>query len=112
MRWLLLAVGAPTPVLVLSQVLHAFTFGAFYTAAVPLVDEEAPPEVRASAQAVFAALVWGLSTSLALALASRLQAWHGGPAVFFGATIASLLSLVLLYFLPEREAPRAQRTSA
>ena len=59
-RWLL-SMGASTPAsLLLIQLTHAVTFGAFYLAAVQEVDRLAPPGVRASAQGLFSSLSFGL----------------------------------------------------
>lgn len=94
-RWLLMAVLRAPWALVAVQLLHAFTFGAFYVAAVALVDEESPPEVRASAQGIFSAVAWGLASSAGLAMAGWLMQYGGLQRVFQVATCLSVVSMAL-----------------
>ncbi|MEI8254101.1 MAG: MFS transporter [Deltaproteobacteria bacterium] len=95
LRWLLVAVVRAPWVLVVIQLSHAFTFGAFYLAAVALVDEESPREVRASAQGIFAAVAWGLAGAAGLALAGWLQGHGGLPRVFQVASAFSVVSMLI-----------------
>jgi PPP family 3-phenylpropionic acid transporter len=94
-RWVLIATVHEPRALILIQALHALTFGAFYLAGVALVDEESPPEVRASAQGIFGAITWGLASALALTLAGWLQREGGIRLVFCVAAAVSVASMVL-----------------
>lgn len=60
LRWLLSAVAWDAPLLLLTQLTHALSFGVFYLAAVERVDALAAPGVRATAQGVFAAVTFGI----------------------------------------------------
>src|SRR5207244_2941960 len=53
LRWVVLAYARSVPLVVLAQLAHALTFGAYYMAAVGMVDAESPPEVRVSAQGIY-----------------------------------------------------------
>ena len=60
LRWLLLgAVSAPAALL-LSQLLHAMTYGTFHMASILYMDRLAPPGVKNMGQAVNNALTYGL----------------------------------------------------
>lgn len=108
LRWALMAMVTTPWILVALQTLHAFTFGAFYLAGVALVDEESPPEVRASAQGIFGAVTWGLASSAGLAVAGLLQRHGGLPRVFMAAAcLCALAALIALQL-----GARAQRDSA
>ncbi len=104
-RWLLLAMIRAPWALVAIQVMHALSFGAFYLAAVALVDEESPPEVRASAQGIFAAVGWGLASSAGLALAGWLLRHGGLPRVFQVASVFSVVSMLLALAMQRNSRP-------
>ena len=107
LRWALLAELRAPWLVVAVQCLHALSFGAFYLAAVASVDEDSPAAVRASAQGVFGALVWGLSTSIALASAGYLQRHGGMPTVFRVASGCGVAASALaLYGHRARRGPR------
>ncbi len=60
-RWILSIPAQGPAALLLIQLTHAFTFGVFYLAAVESVDRLVPQGLRATAQGVFASVVFGLS---------------------------------------------------
>ena len=60
LRWLILgAVSAPAAIL-LSQILHAFSYGTFHMASILYMDRLSPPEAKNFGQAVNNALTYGL----------------------------------------------------
>ena len=61
-RWGMLAWSAESAIVAPAQVLHAFTFAAFHIAAVSLTHRLFPADLRASGQALFAGLTYGLGT--------------------------------------------------
>jgi PPP family 3-phenylpropionic acid transporter len=69
--WLMAEVTHPVAFLGI-QMLHGLTFGAFYLAAVQLVDSMVPPDLRATGQGLFAASIFGLSGVAGTFLAGRL----------------------------------------
>lgn len=70
LRWVITALVTDGVVLVLLQALHGITFGAFWLAAVSLVDGRMPAGLRASGQGLLAAAVGGLGALLGMSGAS------------------------------------------
>ncbi len=112
-RWVLLARWTSPAAIVGLQTLHALTFGAFYLSAVSLVEREAPPTVRASAQGLFTACTFGVAAAAGLALAAPLQRAGGIGLVFdVSAACAALATAVALLGLRDPSGPRdAERAS-
>jgi PPP family 3-phenylpropionic acid transporter len=94
-RWGLMAVVTEPGVLVALQVMHALGFGAFYLASIAIVDEEAPAGIRASAQGVFSAFVFGIAAAMGLSLAGVVTRHVGIRGVFAVASVASVLGALL-----------------
>ncbi len=83
------------------QVLHAFTFGAFYTAAIHYVHHLVPRHMKQSAMALFGSLSFGLAAIVGSAFGGMLIRYSGYRTMFavYGAVaLAALMGLVL--FLP------------
>jgi len=53
LRLLVLALGPPMAIVVASQFLHAFTFGAVVVAGLIYINSRCPADLRASAQSIF-----------------------------------------------------------
>ncbi len=94
-RWLVMAYTTHVAVLVAVQAAHAFTFGVYYMAAVALLDAEAPPEVRASAQGLHQTVVWGVGSAASLALAGRLGRSGDLRGVFLAGSVAAAVAAAL-----------------
>lgn len=108
-RWLLVAVTTDPRLLVPLQVLHAFSFGAWFLGAITLVDRLAPRPLRATAQGVFYAALFGLGASLGAHLWGHLLATRGGAAVFRFMGLAELVPLAVgLALLPTTAPPRRE----
>lgn len=60
LRWLTLYVATSTPVILISQLTHAVTYGTFHMASVLYIDQLAPKEAKTLAQAANNALTYGL----------------------------------------------------
>lgn len=71
-RWVAVTLTAHPALLVLIQALHGLTFGVTYLASVHLVDSEVPPALRASGQALYAAVAFGVAGLLGNGLAGLL----------------------------------------
>jgi len=113
-RWGLTAIVTSPLLLVGIQLLHAFTFGAFILASVAIVDDDAPKEVRASAQGVFGAFTFGIAAAPALSLAGILSRGGDLRGVFGLAALASALATLIALAIPReerREVRNAMRTS-
>lgn len=77
-RWSLTAYTDALPVIVVLQILHAFTFGAAHLGAMYFIADRMPEDVSATAQTVYALLVSGLGIGLTSYLSGHLYgAYHG-----------------------------------
>ncbi|WNK01583.1 3-phenylpropionate MFS transporter [Thalassospiraceae bacterium LMO-JJ14] len=79
-RWSLTAYAVDMPVIVLLQLLHAFTFGAAHLGAIHFIADRMPDEVSATAQTVYALLVSGLGIGLTSYLSGHLYGAYQGQA--------------------------------
>lgn len=109
-RWMLLSVITDRSMLIALQVLHAVTFGLWYLSLVRYVQERAPEELRASAQAALLATM-GVGTIAGYLIGGRILETHGGAAMFRAAAVGALIAFGI-YALPrlqrseDVEAPR------
>jgi PPP family 3-phenylpropionic acid transporter len=94
-RWAVCAFVREPVVLIAVQLLHAFSYGAWYLAGVALVERESPREVRASAQGIFGAFSSGLATTVALAIAGWMESHGGMRAVFSAGAVAAVVAAVV-----------------
>jgi PPP family 3-phenylpropionic acid transporter len=109
-RWLLLSRAEAAPWLVGLQVVHAFTFGLFWGAAMGTMARAVPSRLRATGQAIFAAVVFGLGNAAGYQLSGiGYDRWHGVGPLFACAGAVELLALGGLFLLPrsvfDRRAP-------
>ena len=95
-RWLLMSVVEDAASMVAVQVLHGMTFGAFYTASVSFLAARVPPHLRASGQALFAAVTWGLGGLIGYTIAGVGYDALGGYRLFAVAAAAELVPAVLV----------------
>lgn len=96
LRWAGMSV-AVTPLVVLClSLLHAFTFGAFYVAAVSYVAGRVPEPMRARGQAIFMSLTFGLGGLLGFVLAGVTYDRIGGRALFGIAFIVDLIAAIVI----------------
>lgn len=61
-RWLLVWRAPSAEAIVFISTLHCITFGLFYAAAVSYANDHAPPELKASAQTLFALIYFGVAS--------------------------------------------------
>jgi PPP family 3-phenylpropionic acid transporter len=94
-RWATMALVTQPVVLIAVQMLHAFGFGAFYLSAVAIVDAESPPQVRASAQGVFAAWTFGVAGAIGLSLAGIVLRYASLRGVFAIASVTSGVAAIV-----------------
>jgi len=71
-RWGLYAASSSLWIAVPAQAMHAFTFGAFHLAAVNATHDLFPADLRASGQAVYSGLTFGLGSVIGSMLAGAL----------------------------------------
>jgi nucleoside transporter len=79
LRYFLFAYGGPTGIpfalVIIGVALHGFCFDFFFAAGFIHVDNEAPKDIRASGQALFSFLTYGVGMWLGNALAGSLKGW-------------------------------------
>ncbi len=94
---LLLFVLAPSlAVISLAQLLHAFTFGTFHTAAVAYVNTKIPAERRGMGMAIYNAIGVGLASFLASVAAGFVLEAHGYVALFLSFAAVPLGGILIL----------------
>lgn len=101
-RWGLTAIAASPVLIVLTQSLHAVTFGVFWVAGVQMMAERAPRQVAASAQSLFSAASYGVGALLGALLAGQVRASFGSGAIFEALTLVSVLSTASAVWLMRR----------
>jgi PPP family 3-phenylpropionic acid transporter len=90
LRWLVMAYAHGQTAIIAVSVLHGMTFGAFFMSAVSVLEQRVPESMRATGQALFFAVAFGLSGVVAGPTNGRLWDLHGGPAVFMLAACLDL----------------------
>jgi PPP family 3-phenylpropionic acid transporter len=96
-RWALLSRAESAAALVLLQLLHALTFGIWWGCAIEGMSRAVPARLRATGQALFSAVVFGIGNAAGYALAGAGYDRLGGVAPLFGwAAVVEVLPLVLL----------------
>lgn len=109
-RWVAVTLTASPVFLVLIQGLHGLTFGVTYLASVHLMDSEAPPALRASGQALYAAVAFGLAGLLGNGLAGLLAEGLALETLFRLSGLVALLGTAL--FLVTVRVPAAAGAAA
>ena len=90
-RWLMLAATAWLPAVLFAQTLHAFTFAAFHIASVAYMYQHTPPHMRATGQAVYTSVSFGLGSFIGFLLFGYLKDWVSFDTLFLiGAGISAL----------------------
>jgi PPP family 3-phenylpropionic acid transporter len=96
LRWGGMALTSSPGVLIALAPLHGLTFGAFYVACVAFLARRVPPELRASGQALFAAVTFGVGGLLGYATSGAAYDWLGGHRLFAVAGVLELVAVVLV----------------
>ncbi len=95
-----------SPVLVLFvMLLHGLSFGLWYYASVIFISRRAPPGERATAQAVFQSLGFGVGGTLSAILSGYVYEAAGGHALFAAAAALALVTLALAVHLARTAGP-------
>jgi PPP family 3-phenylpropionic acid transporter len=101
LRWLLLSRAEAAAWVIALQILHAFTFGLFWGAAMDAMSRAIPSRLRATGQAIFAAVVFGAGNAVGYQLSGLgYDRWHGVGPLFVWAAGAELVALLALFALP------------
>ena len=94
-RWVVVAHATDGVALVAIQVLHGFSFGVFYVAAVRAVTECVPERLRATGQGLFFSVVFGIGGGVGTLTTGLGYDRISGSGVFLAAAVVSLLSVVV-----------------
>jgi PPP family 3-phenylpropionic acid transporter len=101
LRWFLLSRASSAASVIALQLLHAFTFGLFWGAAMDAMSRAVPSRLRATGQAIFAAVVFGLGNAVGYQLSGvGYDRWQGVGPLFAWAGGAELVALAALLALP------------
>ncbi len=84
LRWALLARAGGAVAIVGLQVLHGLTFGLFWGCAMKAMAALVPPSLRATGQALFTAVVFGIGNGAGYALSGAGYDRYGSVAPLFG----------------------------
>jgi PPP family 3-phenylpropionic acid transporter len=108
-RWFLVATTSSAAALVGLQSLHALSFGLFWAAAMSWVATAVPPALRATGQAVYTTVLFGLGNLAGYTGAGLLyeSGAGGGPEPAFLAAAALALVPCLLALVARARMPRA-----
>jgi PPP family 3-phenylpropionic acid transporter len=98
-RWLMTAYFAEVgPMLIVSQCLHAFSFGLLHVVSVKYIAIFYPDNQQLHGQALYSGLGFGLGGALGAYLAGIAWAAYGSVWVFVGAAITALVALMVAYY--------------
>lgn len=96
LRWVLTARLHDAAPLVLVQLVHGLSFGAFFVAAIHHLERTVPEGLRATGRALFGAVAFGVGGVLGSVLAGRLYDLGGGRLAFDAAALLDLAAPILL----------------
>jgi MFS transporter, PPP family, 3-phenylpropionic acid transporter len=89
-RWTILFFAASAEVILLSQLLHALTYGTFHMASILYIDRLAPAKAKTLGQAVNNALTYGLGLMVAFFVDGYLYETIGSVALFLMSSVIAL----------------------
>jgi PPP family 3-phenylpropionic acid transporter len=102
LRWLLLAHMETGIWILLSQGLHAVTYGSFHMASILYIDHLSPPQVKTLGQAVNNAVTYGLGLTVGFFISGLLYEAYGAAVLFvLSALIAFLGGILMKWCVPK-----------
>ncbi len=107
LRWLFMGLADSGWAIVSLSSLHGFTFGAFFASAVTYVARRVPSQLRATGQALFVSVSFGLGGLVGYPVAGMLYDAFGGHRVFLLASALELVAALIALTL-ERAEERAR----
>ena len=90
LRWAVTGADPDLPVLIVMQLLHAFTFGAAHLGAIHFVARAVPTAESATAQSLYAAASIGAGLGLAMLISGPLYDAFGGGAYYAMAAMSAM----------------------
>ncbi|MCE5328425.1 MAG: MFS transporter [Planctomycetaceae bacterium] len=92
------------------QLLHSLSFGAFFTASVAYISRLVAPEMKSSAQSMFAGIAYGMGSLIGGALGGALVHALGYAGLYYTFAGVAVLGVIVLLFVPK--APQAAVASS
>lgn len=106
-RWLLVAWATGSFVLlVTAQALHAAAFGATHAVAIQLIHHYFPGKLHSRGQALYSSICYGIGGAAGSMLSGEYWERFGPEWIFSAAALASLLALVIAWWMVERKMMR------
>ncbi|CAB1059295.1 Probable 3-phenylpropionic acid transporter [Olavius sp. associated proteobacterium Delta 1] len=104
-RWMILYLAGSTVVILLSQILHAVTYGTFHMASILYIDRLAPGQSKTLGQAVNNALTYGLGLMLGFFINGYVYGITGSHTLFLMSALIALAGGMLFqsYQLADRK---------
>ncbi len=93
-RWAILTFSDNSLVITVSQLIHSVAFGTYYLAAIGLLSNVIPPNLRSTGQGIFGACI-SLATLFGNIALGTVYDKHGSVYVFMTSMFVSLLALIL-----------------
>ncbi|RRJ84933.1 MFS transporter [Aestuariirhabdus litorea] len=98
LRWALLGLYPDNfTLVVLTQLLHAATFGSFHSASIEYVRQSFGHAHAGQGQAFYSGISFGGGAALGALLSGYGWEWYGGGWTFIGASVVSLLAALLVW---------------
>jgi PPP family 3-phenylpropionic acid transporter len=97
-RWLVLFCFESGGVILVSQVLHCFSYATFHMASILYIDELTPEGRKTTGQALNNALTYGLGLMAGNLLSGYFYDFAGGRTLFLGACITALAGAFIMIF--------------
>lgn len=97
LRWLILSTTAWLPAILFEQTLHAFSFGVYQLAAVAYMYQHTPAHLRATGQAVYQTISFGVGSVLGFWGLSVLKEYSSYEEMFL---ICAVIAAIGLCFIP------------
>ena len=94
LRWFLYSLAQGPAAILFIQLFHGVAFATFYLSSMAILDEMAPPSLRATSQGMYSALTFGLGSFLGGPVSGLLFDRLGMAALF---QVSSIMALVALY---------------
>ena len=111
-RLVLLAIVRTPEAALLLQLINGLTFPAMWIAGVAYADQYAPPGMRATAQGLFGAMVFGLGMAIGGFVGGPILESWGGSAVFLIFGVVVLITVAVVALLQRRWHTAAQGSQA
>jgi MFS transporter, PPP family, 3-phenylpropionic acid transporter len=89
-RWIILFFAGSAAVILLSQILHAFTYGTFHMASILYIDHLAPEQAKTLGQAVNNALSYGLGSMVGFFINGYVYEITGSYTLFLMSSLIAL----------------------